>query len=201
MTLSSGGSGGVFAPALLVGAALGSSTGQFFHYIFPSLADKPEAFVFVGMAGLLAGTMHAPFTSIIMIFELTKNQDYILPTMITSIVSVAIAKKLTKDSIYTKPLAHHKIDLKGKTELNVLDSLTVSDVFTSQFEFLYENASFNEVLDKVLQPRNQVLPILNLRNEYYGIISLEIVKEIILDKDIVNNLLIAGDIAEKFIPK
>jgi len=201
LTLASGGAGGVFAPALVVGATLGAFFGEIFYFLTPNLVSKPEAFVFVGMAGLLAGTMHAPFTSIIMIFELTKNQDYILPTMITSILSVAITKKLIKDSIYTKPLANHNINLHGKTELNVLDSLAVKDVYKKQYEVLYENSKFIEVIDKVLQPGNHAVAVLTLDNKYYGLISINMIKEVILDIDIVSNLLIAGDIAEKYIPK
>jgi len=64
--------GGIFAPTLVIGASLGSFFGYIFNYISPELAPQPEAYVILGMAGLLSGTIHAPITSIIMIFELTK---------------------------------------------------------------------------------------------------------------------------------
>jgi CIC family chloride channel protein len=201
ITLSAGGSGGVFAPALVVGATLGSFFGFIFQYSFPTLATKPEAYVLLGMAGLLAGTMHAPFTSIIMIFELTKNPDFILPAMITSIISVAITKKLTKESIYTMPLLQFNINLKGKTELNVLESISVKDVYSNQAEIIYENEKFGSIIEKLIKKNRQVLVVKSLKNEFYGLITIDIIKEILMDNEHIENLLIAGDIAIKNLPK
>lgn len=201
LTLSSGGSGGVFAPALVVGATLGAFFGFIFQYVFPTLATKPEAYVLLGMAGLLAGTMHAPFTSIIMIFELTKNADFILPAMITSIISVAITKKLTKESIYTKPLLQYNINLQGKTELNVLASISVKDVYNNQFETICENEKFSKILGQLIKKNNPVLVVKNLNGEFYGLITIDVIKEILIDNEHIGNLLIAGDIAIKSLPK
>ncbi len=200
ITLSSGGTGGVFAPAIVVGAAMGAFLGYVFNYLMPSIAPVPEAFAIVGIAGLLAGTMHAPFTSIIMVFELTKNQDFVLPTMITSIISVAITKAMIKESIYTLPISEGDLLLKYRNEQNVLNKYAVSDVITKKVTIIYENENFVNIVDKLLTDRNSILAVLDMNNQFYGLIDINLMKDILYDREIVKNVLIAGDIAIKDLP-
>lgn len=200
ITLSSGGTGGVFAPAIVVGAAMGAFLGHIFNYLMPSIAPVPEAFAVVGIAGLLAGTMHAPFTSIIMVFELTKNQDFVLPTMITSIISVAITKALIKESIYTQPISEGNLLLKYRNENNVLNKYAVSDVINKNVPIIYENENFVNIVEKILTDRNSILIVLDLTGNYYGMIDINLMKDILYDREIVKNVLIAGDIAIKDLP-
>ena len=71
ITLGSGGSGGIFAPSLFIGALLGESFGQFINQVFPPTIIPPGAFALVGMAGLITGVIHAPLTAIFLIAEIT----------------------------------------------------------------------------------------------------------------------------------
>ena len=79
LTLGSGGSGGTFAPALFMGAMLGAAFGQAVNSLFPGITAPPGAYALVGMAAVLAGTAHAPATSILLLFELTRDYSIILP--------------------------------------------------------------------------------------------------------------------------
>jgi len=200
-TLSTGGSGGVFAPALVVGAALGAFWGQIFNFVSPSLAAKPEIFALLGMAGLLAGTMHAPFTATIMLFELTKNQDLVLPAMLTTIISVTITKKLINESIYTLPLLKYNINLKNKTELNVLESISVKDIYSKEMNIVLENEIFLNIVKRIINEKVSVLVVNSNAGNFYGLITLDTIKEILMDSESLGQLLIAGDIAMKNIPK
>lgn len=200
LTLASGGTGGVFAPAILVGATLGMTIGTAFYWLFPSYSPPIGAMSIVGVAGLLAGTMHAPFTAIIVVFELTKNQDFILPTMITSIISVAITKKLVRESIYTFPIEFKNSLIKYRNESNLLDNIFVGDYYKTDFTIIFENSKLSSVVESLIKDKNRYIVVFDLNNRFYGIITIEIIKEILLDEEILKDLVIAGDIASLNIP-
>lgn len=200
ITLASGGTGGVFAPAILIGSALGMTIGAGFNWLFPSYAPPASAMSIVGIAGLLAGTMHAPFTAIIVVFELTKNQDFILPAMITTIISVAISKKLVKESIYTIPIEFKNSLIKYRNESNLMDNIFVGDYLKKDFTIIFENQNLSSVIETIIKDKNRFVVVKDLNNRYYGIITIEAVKELILDKEIISDLIIAGDIASQNIP-
>ncbi len=201
LTLAGGGTGGVFAPAIVVGATLGMTIGVAFHWLFPSSTPPIGAMSIVGVAGLLAGTMHAPFTAIIVVFELTKNQDFILPTMITSIISVAITKKFVKESIYTIPIVFKNSLIKYRNESNLLDNLFVSDYYKTDFTIIYENSNLTSVIETLIRDKHRSIVVYDLQQRYYGLITIEVIKEILLDKDILKDIIIAGDIALLNLPR
>ena len=200
LTLSSGGMGGVFAPTLVIGACLGSLFGLIFNSISPELVPKPEAYVIVGMAGLLSGTMHAPITSIIMIFELTKNQDFILPTMITCVISIAISHRITRESIYMQPLAKNNLILPVRTELTILNSIPIKEVYKTTFFIVKEDENIKNIITKLLTNNLSVLVVTDKMDNYLGLITIDQIRDILLDQDILGDVLIAGDISNKPTP-
>ncbi|HRT68394.1 MAG TPA: chloride channel protein, partial [Bacteroidota bacterium] len=200
LTLSSGGMGGVFAPTLVIGACLGSLFGFIFNSISPELAPKPEAYVIVGMGGLLSGTMHAPITSIIMIFELTKNQDFILPTMITCVISIVISRRLSRESIYMQPLAKSNLILPQRTELTILNSIVVNEIYKNTFLIVKEGENIKNIITKLLTNNLSVLVVMDKNDNYIGLITIEQIREILLDQEILGDVLIAGDIASMHSP-
>lgn len=128
LTLGSGGSGGVFAPSLFIGAMLGSSFGTLLHIIFPSIAVSPGAYALVGMAAVFAGAAQAPISAILILFEMTGDYKIILPLMVACVISTLVVKWISRDSIYTMKLSRRGIDiLKIKNE-DIMDKITVSEV-------------------------------------------------------------------------
>jgi len=110
VTLGSGASGGVFSPALFLGATLGCAYGAVLNWLFPQLNISPPAFAVAGMAGIVGGATGAAMASIVMIFEMTLDYNVIVPMTITVAVSYGIRKVLSRESIYTMKLArrgHH----------------------------------------------------------------------------------------------
>ena len=105
LTLGSGGSGGIFSPALFLGATFGAAYGVLLKLIFPHLPISPSAFAVVGMAGVVGSATGAAITAIVMIFEMTLDYQMILPMTITVAISYGVRKFLMKDSIYTLKLA------------------------------------------------------------------------------------------------
>jgi CIC family chloride channel protein len=104
LTLGSGASGGIFSPALFMGATLGGAYGIVLDQLFPSLSVSPPAFAVAGMAGLIGGSTGAAMAAIVMIFEMTLDYNVIVPMTITVALSYGVRKVLSRESIYTLKL-------------------------------------------------------------------------------------------------
>lgn len=196
-TLGSGGSGGIFAPSLFMGAMLGCFFGYFVHSYFPSISASPGAYALVAMGGLVAGTTRAPITAIIIVFELTKDYEIILPLMITCIISAILSSKLSRESIYTLKLLLRNINLKEGTETNIMKSIFVRNVFTPTFETVHETANFNEVVNKVISKEDPYFAVQNDHSDLIGMISIHDIKSFLFDMQDLQDIVIARDIAEK----
>jgi CIC family chloride channel protein len=104
MTLGSGASGGIFSPALFMGATLGEAYGVVIHQFFPAMGVHPPAFAVAGMAGMVGGATGAALAAIVMIFEMTLDYNVIIPLTITVALSYGVRKFLLSESIYTLKL-------------------------------------------------------------------------------------------------
>ena len=114
LTLGSGFSGGVFAPALFIGAMLGGSYGKIMHSLFPSVTATSGAYAAVGMAAVFAGAARAPVTAIVILFEMTLDYKIMLPLMFATVVATLLAARFEPESIYTLKLVRRGIDFMGK---------------------------------------------------------------------------------------
>ncbi|MCH7724009.1 MAG: chloride channel protein [Bacteroidetes bacterium] len=195
VTLGSGGSGGIFAPSLFMGAMLGYFFGSFVHQYFPDITATPGAYALVAMGGLVAGTTRAPITAIIIVFELTNDYHIILPLMITCIISTILSARFSRESIYTLKLVLRNIGLKEGIETNVMESILVEDVYSKEFETINATDNFSQVVNKVIQGKEFDYPVITGDGKILGIISLGDIKDYLFEKDSLQNLLIAGDIA------
>jgi chloride channel protein, CIC family len=197
LTLGSGGSGGIFAPSLFMGAMLGMFFGTFTHFLFPTITATPGAYALVAMGGLVAGTTRAPITAIIIVFELTNDYRIILPLMITCIISTIISTRLSRESIYTLKLLLRNIGIKEGIETNIIESIFIKEVYSSDFEYINVTDNFGLVVNKILHGRGSEFPVLTKNGEIKGIISLHDIKDNLFEKDSLKDILIAEDIANK----
>jgi len=195
LTLGSGGSGGIFAPSLFMGAMLGYFVGDLANQFFPDITANPGAYALVAMGGLVAGTTRAPITAIIIVFELTYDYEIILPLMITSIVSLIVSSYLSRESIYTLKLLLRGISIKEGTETNVMESIIVKNVYNKDYTAIEVSDHFSKVVNTVLSGKGVEFPVVNKNNNIIGIISMNDLKELLFEKDSLNSLLIAGDLA------
>jgi len=194
ITTGSGGSGGVFAPSLYLGALVGGVIGSGLHALFPHHTAPPGAYALVTMGALVAGTTHAPITAILIIFELTNAYTIILPLMISCIVSTLVTTKLQKESIYTMKLARRGINLNRGQELNVLKSRHVRDVMRPEFELIPTNMPFKALLQFVSESVHSFFFVINSKNKLIGILSLDDIRRVMMDIDVVVDFLVANDI-------
>jgi len=195
ITLGSGGSGGIFAPSLFMGAMLGFFFGNVVHSLFPDVTATPGAYALVAMGGLVAGTTRAPITAIIIVFELTNDYSIILPLMVTCIISVILSARLSRESIYTLKLLLRNIGIKEGMETNVMESLFVKDVFQPEVEEIADTENFNQVINKVLKGKSSEYPVVDKERNVKGIISIYDIKDHFFEKEELKFLLIAADIA------
>ena len=128
LTLSIGGSGGVFAPSLFIGAMLGMTFGTIAHHLFGPSVGPPAMYAVVAMGGVFAAAAQAPLTAIASVAEMTANFGLTLPIMLACGIAAAVSKQLSYGSIYTTKLLRRGIDIERPRTTNLLQRLTVADV-------------------------------------------------------------------------
>ena len=127
ITLGSGGSGGVFTPALFIGASLGGGVGALMRDILPEHLVHPESWALVGMAGLVSGATRAPLTAIFMVYELTNESAYVVPLMIVSVVAFITAKRFAPYGLYDGWLAARGQHLAHGVDQSIIEHIRVRD--------------------------------------------------------------------------
>ena len=195
ITLGSGGSGGIFAPSLFMGAMVGYFFGYIVHSVFPETTATPGAYALVAMGGLVAGTTRAPITAIIIVFELTNDYKIILPLMVTCIISTILSARFSRESIYTLKLVLKNIGIKEGVETNVLESIYVKDVYNDKYSSINVSENFSKIVNDVLRAKDSDFPVIDAKGKIRGMLSLNDIKDYLFEKDSLQNLLIAGDIA------
>ena len=131
VSVGSGTSGGTLAPIFMIGAALGGIFGLIMQNLFPGMVAAPVAFAMAGMAAVFAGTTRATFASIIFVFEMTQDYHALLPVMIATVVTTAIASRLMKTSVLTEQLRRAGVMVSHDYEADVLKTMPVSAVMTT----------------------------------------------------------------------
>lgn len=195
LTLGSGGSGGIFAPSLFLGAMTGNVIGTFFKSIFPNSMSSPGAFALVGMGAVVAGATHAPITAIVIIFELTNDYKIILPLMLSCIIASLMTVGIHKQSIYTLKLKRRGILFSEGREVNILRSLHVKDFSSKDHQVFLNTEHVGQIIDLAISSKHNTFQIIDAENNYIGCFSLNQMKKLVLDKDLLDSLLIAEDLA------
>jgi CIC family chloride channel protein len=184
ITLGSGGAGGVFAPALFIGAVIGGVFGGVAHDILPAYTANPGAYAAVGIGAFLAASTHAPVTAIFLLFEMTGNYLIIIPIMLSSIIGTVVASKLNPDSIDTVDFTREGIDIHEGMEMAIMKSIKVGAVMSEDVDFISEKANINQLMDIFrMADRSFYFPVIDESGRMTGIISMQDVKWIIHDEE------------------
>jgi CIC family chloride channel protein len=173
VSIGGGFAGGVFAPALFIGATLGAAYGFVCARFFPTLSIEPPAFAMVGMAAVLAGSVHAPLTAILLLFEMTNDYRIILPLMFAVAVCLPISERLQRDSIYILGLTRKGIRIERGRDAELLDSLRVEEIMQVDFPTLHESDSLTTAFDLLMRLRSHGLPVLNDFGDLVGVLTLQ----------------------------
>ena len=171
LTMWIGGSGGVFAPSLFMGAMLGSAYGGIMHDLVPQLAVAAGAYGLVGMGAVFAAGARAPITAVLIIFELTGDYRIILPLMIAIVVATTLSHAITSDSIYTLKLRRRGIDIDAPPPSSPMARVTVAQAMGRLPRPLVPEQPLREVLSRFTAERTDVLPVIDRHGTLLGIIA------------------------------
>ena len=169
LTMWIGGSGGVFAPSLFMGAMLGSAFGSVAHRLLPHLAVAPGAYGLVGMGAVFAAAARAPITAVLIIFELTGDYRIILPLMLAVVLATALSSAITRDTIYTLKLRRRGIDIDSPA--GPPTATPVGQAMGSLPELLAPTATLETVIARLTAERTDTLPVADEHGGLLGVIT------------------------------
>jgi CIC family chloride channel protein len=180
VSYASGNAGGIFGPALFLGAMLGGATGTVAHNLLPGYTATPGAYALVGMGALFAGIVRAPMTSVLMIFEMTRDYAVIVPLMIANLTSLYISRRFQKQPIY-EALAHQDgIHLPTPGTLHQKSQRTVAQVMQRSPQILSAQMRVQDALEKTRTSTFRIWPVVD--KEYFlGMLSRETLEYALVD--------------------
>ncbi|MCD4832711.1 MAG: chloride channel protein [Bacteroidales bacterium] len=181
-TNGSGGVGGIFGPTLFVGGVTGYWLSHFINSF--GFVKLPEGnFALVGMAGLMAGVMHAPLTAIFLIAEITGGYSLFIPLMITSTIAYITILWFTKHSIYTHRLAERGELLTHHKDEVVLTLMKLDSVIEKDFVTVCIDDSLGQLIKAVSKSKRNIFPVLNNEDELVGIVLLDNIREVMFQRE------------------
>ncbi|MGD8735543.1 MAG: chloride channel protein [Anaerolineae bacterium] len=172
MTLGSGGSGGIFAPSLFMGAMLGSLFGQVAHDLLPSVTAPAGAYAMVGMAAFFSSAAHAPITAILILFEMTGDYNIMLPLMLATVVSTLISRLLSRESIYTLKLTRRGIHLEEGQDVDVMQGVTVREAMTTEMDVVPPEMALADLADEFAHTHHHGFPVVDGDGDLVGVVSI-----------------------------
>jgi CIC family chloride channel protein len=172
LTMAIGGSGGVFAPSLFIGAMLGSSFGAGAHDLLPGVTAGAGAYGLVGMAAVFAAAGRAPITAVLIVFELTGDYSIILPLMLAVVIATGLSKLLSEDSIYTLKLRRRGIDIeKPAPAAGVLGGIEVASAMRPGPSAVRAEAAAADVAARLAAEGRDALPVVDLELRVIGVVG------------------------------
>jgi len=172
VTIGSGGSGGVFAPSLFLGAMMGTAFGTVVNSIFPDIAASPAAYGVVAMAAVFSGAARAPFSAILIIFEMTGAYSIILPVMISVGISTILARHLSRESIYTLKLLRRGIDIGQEEVSDVMRNIKAKEAMTTDFQTVPATMKVRELTNLFQKTGSHGFPVVDDQDTLFGIVTL-----------------------------
>ncbi len=181
LTIGIGGSGGVFAPSLFIGAMLGSAFGAVVHAVLPGQVGPIGAYGLIGMGAVFAGAARAPITAVIIMFELTGEYSIILPLMTAIVIASLVSHRLTPDTIYTLKLRRRGVDLSAPEPRAVAPGIRVHDVMGPLPVAVASDRPIREVASLLAAAHYGVLPITGPGGDFLGVLTARAVSEALAD--------------------
>jgi len=190
VTNGSGGVGGIFAPSLFVGGVLGLLYARLIN-LFATSSIPEKNMALVGMAGVMAGVMHAPLTGIFLIAEITGGYELFTPLIITATISYLTIMYFEPHSIYTKKLAargelftHHK-------DKSVLQMMNVVSHLETNFKTIDKESNLGELVKVIANSERNIIPVIDDENNFYGLVFVNDIRNIIFNQELYNKIQVA----------
>ena len=199
ITFGAGGVGGIFAPTLFMGSIMGNCIAKIINHCGLFNAPVSESnFTLVGMAGVLAGVLHAPLTAIFLIAELTGGYDLFIPLMITAAISFGITKHFAPHSVYTMELGRKGDLITHDKDHAILTLMDINKVIETNFISVTTKMTLGDIINKaVIKSNRNIFPVINGKDKTLkGVILLDDLRAIMFDQTLYNDVY-ASEIMQK----
>lgn len=198
VTIAAGGIGGIFAPVLFIGSMIGHCYGLVINALsITKLPVSVSQFTLVGMAGLMAGVMHAPLTAIFLIAEITSGYSLFVPLMITAAISYVITSQFQPNSVYTMELAERGDLVTHNKDQAVLTLMDIQQVIEDNFKILTDEMNLEQIVNEgVIKSNRNIFPVVDENHIFKGIILLDDIRTIMFDKSLYQEMTVV-DLMQK----
>ncbi|MFA5054675.1 MAG: chloride channel protein [Dehalococcoidia bacterium] len=172
ITLGSGGSGGIFAPSLFMGAMLGGAFGLISQELVPGITAPVGAYSLVGMGAFFGAAIGGPLTAIFIVFEITRDYAVILPIIAAVAFSTIVFNKLSSETMYTTRLLKQGINLRKIQEPNLMKTLTVGDIMTRDFPTVPPYMPITDLAGKIETTGHHGFPVVDDDGHLFGVVTM-----------------------------
>jgi len=186
VTFASGGIGGIFAPSLFIGSNLGLFFAKIVNLFGVDISESN--FALVGMAGLIAGVIHAPLTAIFLIAEITGGYELFFPLMIVSTISFATVRFFTPNSVYTIQLAERGELLTHDKDHNVLLLMKVDNLIETDFNTVNPDATLGDLVKIIKKAHRNIFPVVDDQGRFHGIVKMDDIRHVMFDPAMYDNV-------------
>ncbi|EAR16350.1 MULTISPECIES: chloride channel protein [Robiginitalea] len=192
-TFAAGGAGGIFIPTMVMGGALGNMLAKVINNLGLGLSVSESNFTLIGMAGLIAGVIHAPLTAIFLIAEITGGYDLFVPLMITAAMSFLITRNTMDHTIYTRELARIGALITHNKDQTVLTLMELDDVIETGFREVRKEMTLGEMLlESVAKSTRNIFPVVDADGKLEGIVLLDDIREFMFDTAMYDKITVAS---------
>lgn len=201
MTLGWGGSGGIFAPCLLIGSLTGIVFHKALFFLFPAIGSASEgAYALLGMTGIISGVMQAPLTGIFLIVEITGGYEAILPLIVVSSISSTMSHYIEPASFYFKELIERGQFLRPGTDARILSDLNIRELIETGYVKVSENMVFRKFIELLKTSDQNFFPVIeDGTHEYKGMIHISSIRKYALDPVMYNMIFLSQIMDTKLI--
>lgn len=195
LTIGIGGSGGVFAPSLFIGAMLGSAFGESAQAVVPGVVGATGAYGLIGMGAVFAGAARAPITAVVIMFELTGEYSIILPLMAAIVLATGVSHLISADSIYTLKLRRRGIDLSAHPHAVALTITSAGAVMIPVDTTIGESVPLLDAVPALETATAGLVPVVDAHGRYVGVLTARTVAETLADGE--HDSVSAGEAIER----
>lgn len=182
LTIGSGGSGGIFAPSLFIGAVTGFLFSSGINTLANDRVISTSNFTLVGMCGILSGVLHAPLTAIFLIAEITSGYTLFVPLMLVSAISYSTISYFEKHSFYTKHLIETGDLIPHDRDRQVLSLIHLRKVIETDLLTIHPDKTLDDLVKLVRKSKRNIFPVVNEEEQLEGIVTLDDIREVMFDE-------------------
>jgi CIC family chloride channel protein len=182
VTTGSGGVGGIFAPTLFMGGVSGYILANVLNML-PMVSVSDKNFVLAGMAGVMAGVMHAPLTAIFLITEITGGHGLFLPLSLTAAFSFVTSRYVEPHSIYTSRLAKRGELITHDKDKAILTLLRTNKLIEKDFVVIHPEQTLGDMVKVISKSRRNIFPVVDSNSKFAGVVLLDNIRNIIFQPE------------------